>query len=150
MQEYLPGAEFGIGLIGNPDSGFRVLPPLMVDFSRLMPGLSPILTYESKTDPTSAYWRATELRRAELDGGVLCRLTQSATRLFARLQCRDYAQFDFRTGGDGAIKLMEVNPNPAWDCEAKLAIMAGFAGMRYAEFLSEILETAQRRLVSPA
>lgn len=52
---------------------------------------------------------------AKIESAVLDLLTQSAARLFARLQCRDYARFDFRTGGDGTIKLMEVNPNPAWD-----------------------------------
>ena len=146
VQEYLPGAEYGIGLIGNPGEGFRVLPPLAVDFDGLPQGLAPILAYESKTDPASPYWRSIQFRPAELDGDVLSKLIQSATRLFTRLQCRDYARFDFRTGGDGMIKLMEVNPNPAWDCDAKLAIMAGFAGMSYTEYLSAILDAAQRRL----
>ncbi|MGC1955883.1 MAG: hypothetical protein WA970_25610 [Gammaproteobacteria bacterium] len=86
-------------------------------------------TYESKTDPASAYWKAIQLRRAEIESAVLDLLTQSAARLFARLQWRDYARFDFRTGGDGTIKLMEVNPNPTWDYEAKLAVTAGFAEM---------------------
>ncbi|MGD2140976.1 MAG: methyltransferase domain-containing protein, partial [Burkholderiales bacterium] len=38
IQEYLQGAEYSIGLIGNPDK-FEVLPPLEVDYSALPGGL---------------------------------------------------------------------------------------------------------------
>ncbi len=49
--------------------------------------------------------------------------------LFRRFQLRDYARFDFRVGSDNTPKLMEVNPNPAWAYDGKLAFMAGFAGI---------------------
>jgi D-alanine-D-alanine ligase len=41
---------------------------------------------------------------------------------------------------------MEVNPNPAWDSEAKLALMAGFAGRSYAQLMAMILEAAWTRI----
>ena len=52
VQEYLPGPEYGMGLVGNPETGLAALPPLEVDFSRLPAGLAPILSFESKTDPS--------------------------------------------------------------------------------------------------
>ena len=55
MQEYLPGPEYGIGLIGNPGQGLDALPPLQVDFSALPEGLAPILSYESKSLPDSPF-----------------------------------------------------------------------------------------------
>jgi D-alanine-D-alanine ligase len=146
LQEYLPGAEYGLTLIGNPGTGYRVLPPLTVDYSGLPEGLSPILAYEAKNQRDSPYWTQIHYRPAELDGDRLMGMVDSAERLFARLHCRDYARFDFRTGVDGAIKLMEVNPNPAWDHEAKMALMAGYAGKSYAELLGMILAAAQARL----
>lgn len=148
VQEYLPGTEYGLALIGNPDSGFTALPPLTVDYSALPEGLAPILAYESKTQPGSPYWTQIAFRPAELDAGTMESLVEFAKRLFARLQCRDYARFDFRTAADGTVKLMEVNPNPAWDNEAKLALMAGFAGKSYPELLAMILEAAQARLAT--
>jgi D-alanine-D-alanine ligase len=69
-----------------------------------------------------------------------------AKRLFARLGCRDYARFDFRCAADGEPKLMEVNPNPAWANDGKLAFMAGFAGIAYPDMLKMILDAALRRL----
>lgn len=148
LQEYLPGTEYGLALIGNPGCGFTALPPLRVDYADLPQGLAPILAYESKTDPDSPYWTSIHIRPAELAPTVVDELIQHAQRLFERLQCRDYARFDFRGAADGTIKLMEVNPNPAWDCEAKLALMGGFAGHSYAQVLAMILEAAQARLAA--
>jgi D-alanine-D-alanine ligase len=145
-QEYLPGPEYGLALLGNPGAGFTSLPMLEVDFSRLPEGLSPILSFESKTMPDSPYWTDIHFRPAALPATTVGALRRGAARLFERIQCRDYGRFDFRTGADGIIKLMEVNPNPAWDPEAKLAIMAGFAGQSYAEMLAMLLEIAQTRV----
>ena len=146
VQEFLPGTEYGLGLIGNPGTGFTVLPPLEVDYGGLPAGLPAIMGYESKTDPASPYWTGIRFRRAGLTDAEVQRLAAGAKRLFARLQCRDYARFDFRTAAGGTIKLMEVNPNPAWDHEAKLALMAGFAGHSYAGMFALILAAARARL----
>lgn len=146
-QEYLPGPEYGMALLGNPETGFSSFPLLEVDFSALPEGLSPILSFESKTMPDSPYWTDIRFRPAELPPSRVTALRRSAERLFERVRCRDYARFDFRVGADGEIKLIEVNPNPAWDSEAKLAIMAGFAGKTYADLLGLLLEIAQSRAI---
>ncbi len=145
VQEFLGGTEYGVGLIGNPGLGFTVLPPMEVDYSSLDAGLAPILSYESKTVPSSPYWSQIHFRAARLDGATVERLVAHAALLFERLQCRDYARFDFRADAAGEIKLMEVNANPAWCWDGKLNFMAGFAGWSYAQLLRAILETAQRR-----
>lgn len=146
VQEFLSGTEYGVGVIGNPETGLTVLPPLQVDYSGLDSGLAPILSFESKVDPDSPYWTKIKYREARLDDATRQALSDTACRLFARLGLRDYGRFDFRTGADGVIKLMEVNPNPAWDYGAKLAIMAGVAGMSYAEMLRLLVDTALARV----
>ena len=40
---------------------------------------------------------------------------------------------------------MEVNPNPAWGYDAKLAIMAGLRGWSYPDLLRSLVETAWAR-----
>jgi D-alanine-D-alanine ligase len=146
VQEYLPGPEYGIGLIGNPATGLTALPALEVDFSRLPAELNPILSFESKALPDSPYWTEIKFRRATADPALLERIERHASRLFARLGCRDYARFDFRCAADGTPRLMEVNPNPAWANDGKLAFMAGFAGIAYPELLRMILDAALTRL----
>lgn len=148
IQEYLPGPEYGLALIGNPDTGLEALPPLQVDFSALPDDCAPILAFESKAVFSSPYYTDIRFEPASLPKEVSTRMRRDAERLFRRLLCRDYARFDFRAGADGRVKLIEVNPNPAWDPEAKLAIMARFAGKSYPETLAMILEAAQARLAT--
>lgn len=145
LQEYLAGAEYSVGIIGNGGDGYLVLPPVEVDYSGLPDGLSPILSYESKTIPDSPYWTDIRYHEAALDDATRNALTGHATAMFERLGCQDYARCDFRAGRDGVVKLLEVNPNPAWSYDGKLAMMAGFAGMRYGEMLTRIIDVARRR-----
>jgi D-alanine-D-alanine ligase len=145
VQEYLPGTEYGLVLVGNPDAGLVAFPPLEVDYAELPEGLPPILAFESKTGPETPY-KAVRPRPARLSATDVARLRRHAELLFSRLQCRDYARFDFRTGADGVVKLMDVNPNPAWSSDANMAIMAGFGGKSYPELLAMILDAAEARL----
>jgi D-alanine-D-alanine ligase len=145
VQEFLPGSEYAVALIGNPEDGFAVLPPLEVDYSGLEPGLPRILAYESKTTPDSPYWKQLGYRQAELPVPERESLVRYAELLFERLGCRDYARFDFRTAAGGSAKLLEVNPNPAWCWDGKLQLMTNFAGGSEADLFRMILEAAQMR-----
>ena len=148
IQEYLPGTEYSVGVLGNPGLGYTMLPLLEVDYRLLDGNLPPILSYESKWDPDSPYWTQIRYREAETDDDTKQRLIHYSTVLFERLGCRDYARFDFRADANGEIKLLEVNPNPGWCWDGKLNIMAGFAGHRYADLLRMIVEAAQARIAS--
>lgn len=145
IQEYLEGAEYSVSLIGNPDR-FEVLPILEVDYSGLPPELPRILSYESKWDPESPYWTALKYKEAEISEETHRKLIHFSMRLFERLECRDYARFDFRCNAQGIPKLLEVNPNPGWCWDGKLNLMAGFAGMDYSDLLEKILQAARDRL----
>ncbi len=145
VQEFLTGPEYSVSLVGNPDQGLRALALLEVDYSRLDPNLPRILGYESKWEPTSAYWTQIRYHEANLPDHVQGQLIEHSARLFERLGCREYARFDFRADSKGEIKLLEVNPNPGWCWDGKLNIMAGFQGMRYTELLSQILAAAEER-----
>jgi D-alanine-D-alanine ligase len=146
VQEFLEGSEYTVALIGNPARGYTILPPLEVDYSALDPGLPRILGYESKWIPESPYWDQIQYRCAELSDEDYRRITEASVALFERLECRDYARFDFRTDSRGEIKLLEVNPNPGWCWDGKLNLMAGFQGLRYSQLLGLILQTARERI----
>ncbi|MGQ0672892.1 MAG: methyltransferase domain-containing protein [Hyphomicrobium sp.] len=146
VQEYLTGSEYSVGMIGNPEQGLRALPILEVDFSRLDPNLPKILGYESKWEPDSPYWTQIKYHEANLPELSQQQLVEHSARMFERLGCRDYARFDFRADAKGEIKLLEVNPNPGWCWDGKLNIMAGWQGLRYSEFLGQILQAAVERL----
>ena len=145
IQEFLSGREYSVALIGNPASGLDPLPVLEVDYSTLDQGLPKILGYESKWDPASPYWSQIRYVETSLDAEMQREMVQNCAHLFEALGCRDYARFDFRADAGGVIKLLEVNPNPGWCWDGKLNLMAGFAGISYAELLGRILESAVSR-----
>ncbi len=145
IQEYLDGPEYTVGLIGNPGK-FETLPLMEVDFSQLPENLPKILSYESKWIPDSPYWNQIKYKEADLSDEVSRKLIDYSQALFERLECRDYARFDFRADSQGNIKLLEVNPNPGWCWDGKFNLMAGFAGITYTQFLEMILRAAKERL----
>jgi len=144
VQEYLRGAEYSVGILGNPDQ-FEVLPILEVDYNDLDPTLPKILSYESKWLPESSYWNDIKYKTARLEDRTKQRLIDCSKRLFERTGCRDYARFDFRCDDNGDIKLLEVNPNPGWCWDGKLNLMAEYAGISYALLLEMILTLASER-----
>jgi D-alanine-D-alanine ligase len=146
IQEFLMGAEYSVALLGNPGFGFRQLPILEVDYSDLSPELPRILEYGSKWLPDSPYWSVIRYQETSADEETKRKLYDYSTLLFERLGCRDYARFDFRADAQHEIKLLEVNPNTGWCWDGKLNLMAGFAGMRYSELLTEILHIASERV----
>jgi len=146
IQEFLPGEEFSVGIIGNPGLGYQVLPVAQVDYSGLDPGLPPILGYESKWEPDSPYWTQIKYDEAHVHEEAQRKLIDHSILLFERLECRDYARFDYRADAAGKIKLLEVNPNPGWCWDGKLNYMAAFGGLRYADLLRMILLAGQERV----
>jgi len=146
VQEFLTGAEFSVGLVGNPDQGLRALPILEVDYTKLDAALPRILGYESKWEPDSPYWRQIRYVETQLPEVAQQQLVEHSARLFERLGCRDYARFDFRADARGELKLLEVNPNPGWCWDGKMNLMAAFQGMRYSDLLGQILQAAVERL----
>jgi D-alanine-D-alanine ligase len=145
IQEYLQGKEYSVSLIGN-QGRFEVLPVLEVDYSDLPANLPKILAYESKWLPDSPYWTQIKYHEANLDENNYRNIVDYSKKLFTKMECRDYARFDFRADATGQIKILEVNPNPGWCWDGKFNYMAGYAGIEYHEMLEKIINAACERL----
>jgi D-alanine-D-alanine ligase len=145
MQEFLPGREWSVTLIGNPGAGLEALPILEADYRALAPALPPIQPYAAKWDRASPYWDGFDFRPARLDGAESARLIAMSAQLFERLSCRDYARFEFRADAAGTVKLLEVNPNPSWACDSEMTQAAELAGLSYGGLLDKVLAAARAR-----
>lgn len=157
VQEYLTGSEYGIGMVGNVDTGFHFFPILEVDYTKIIDrNLPPILGFESKWDPTSPYWSEIQYKRARLSPAVEAKLKDSCITLWKRFGFKDYGRFDFRCdvgkgdgygpAGVGEIKLLEVNPNPGWCWDGKFTLMAQMDGYQYRDVLAMIIWAAHDRV----
>jgi len=145
VEEFLTGADLTVGVIGNPPDDYLVLPIVEEDYSSLPPELPRLCGYEAKWNPDSPYWNLGSIP-ADLPPDTQHTIIEACLRLFERLECRDYARFDWRLDARGNPKLLEANPNPGWCWDGHLAKMAGLAGLSYADMLTAILAAAERRL----
>lgn len=147
VEEFLTGADFTVGIIGNPPESYTVLPIIQEDYSALPPELPRLCGYEAKWMPDSPYWQIKSIP-ANLPDDVEKFVVECCLKLFERLECRDYSRFDWRLDSQGNPKILEVNPNPGWCWDGHLAKMSKIAGLSYSQMLGDILRAAEERLSS--
>ena len=144
VEQFLTGKDISVGVIGNPSTGFEFLPIIEEDYSLLPEGYPRICGYEAKWDPESPYWQIRSVP-ANLGEATEQFLQDSCLKLFERVECRDYARFDWRLDDNGTPRLLEVNPNPGWCWDGHLAKMAKLADISYAEMLGMIIRASLQR-----
>jgi D-alanine-D-alanine ligase len=145
VEEFLPGKDLSIGIIGNPPDSYKILPIIEEDYSMLPQKLPKICGYEAKWLPESPYWNVKSIQ-SKLPENVEKFIVGCCLKLFERLGCRDYCRFDWRLDSKGNPKLLEINPNPGWCWDGHLAKMAKIAGISYTEMLKMFLSATEKRL----
>jgi D-alanine-D-alanine ligase len=149
VEEFLPGAEFTCGVLGN-GSEARVLPIVGMNFSALPHGAVPIYGFEAKwiwdrpeqpLDIFACPASVSETMRTAIERVVL--------RAYRVLGCRDWARVDVRLDADGVPNIVEVNPLPGIlpdpadnSCLPKAARAAGLS---YEELIQSCLLHAADR-----
>ena len=146
VEEFLPGKDLTIGIIGNVPETYTVLPIIEEDYSQLPEGLPKICGYEAKWLTDSPYFQSLRSIEAKLDKEIENRIITCSLKLAERLECRDYVRFDWRLDANGNPRLLEVNPNPGWCWDGHLAKMVAIHKMSYADMLQAILESAENRV----
>ncbi len=145
VEEFLTGKDISVGIIGNPPESYQVLPVIEEDYSSLPEDLPKICGYEAKWLPDSPYWGLKSIP-ADLPEDTRREIVAGCIKLYERLECRDYARFDWRLDAEGNPKLLEVNPNPGWCWDGHMTKMFKVAGGDYTQMLAAILRAAEGRL----
>jgi D-alanine-D-alanine ligase len=149
VEEFLPGREFTVALLGN-GGDVRVLPIVEIRFDALPEGMNPIYSYEAKWvwDTTD---RPLEIYDcpARLTPALEQEITSISLKTYAVLGCRDWSRIDVRLDGAGRPHVLEVNPLPGIlpdprdnSCFPKAARAAG---MTYNQLINAALDAAMRR-----
>jgi D-alanine-D-alanine ligase len=148
VEEFLPGKEFTVGLIGNGEP--TVLPVVEFLFDKLPEGASPIYSYEAKW-----IWDMPEkplkISRcpAEIPQNLEKEIRQTAVRAFQFLNCQDVCRIDMRLDEDNHPRILEVNPLPGLipdpDTHSCLPEAARAAGFTYDQLICTILWQALER-----
>jgi len=110
LEEFLPGAEFTCGVIGNGKDA-RVLPIVGMRFDALPEGALPIYGFEAKWiwDTPDRPLQMFECP-ARISDSLRQAVEQVTLRAFNALGCRDWSRIDVRLDGDGVPNVVEVNP----------------------------------------
>jgi len=149
VEEYLHGAEFTCGVLGN-GAGARVLPIVGLNFGALPAGAVPIYGFEAKW-----VWdqpeRPLEIFEcpARLADSARTAIEKVVLRAYRVLGCRDWSRVDVRLDADGVPNVVEVNPlpgilpNPADNSCLPKAARA--AGLSYDELIQSCLLHAAER-----
>jgi D-alanine-D-alanine ligase len=153
VEEFLPGREFTVALLGNGDS-LRTLPIVELKFDALPPGVNPIYSYEAKW-----IWDRSEKPLdifqcpAVLEQSLRDEIESMCRSAFRVLNCRDWARIDVRLDADGRPHILEINPLPGIlprpednSCFPKAARAAG---MSYNRLINTVLDIAMNRAGIP-
>jgi D-alanine-D-alanine ligase len=137
VESFLPGREMTVAIVGNgPDA--RVLGVMEVTFR---PGADTAYTALNKKE------YKTLIDYALLDGEPLAQKARKlALAAYEALGCRDLARVDIRCDAAGEPQFLEINPLPGLHpTYSDLPILAGRAGIPYADLLGLIVEASARR-----
>jgi D-alanine-D-alanine ligase len=138
VEEFLPGREFTVGVVGTGDAA-RAVAVMEVRFRR---GGDAIYSYESKEH----YLDLVDYAIPD-DPGLERAIAEVALASWRGLGCRDGGRVDLRLDGRGHPMFMEVNPlaglNPI---DSDLPIMCRIIGWPYEELIGEIVRSAAARI----
>lgn len=134
VEEYVPGREFTIGILGE-----EVLPIVEI--------ISPTGFYSNtqKEDLTSQVRR---INPTDLSNEKTAAFQALAKRAMNVLHLYDVCRMDMRMDHDGNPYVLEVNPIPLMDpdpSQASLIFAAVSAGYTYTDVVRKIIESAARR-----
>jgi D-alanine-D-alanine ligase len=139
VEEYLPGREFTVGLLGNGPRA-RALGTVEVAFNR--PVERAIYSFENKHD----YDDVVEYEALE-PGPLRDAVERLALDAYLALECRDCSRADLRHDADGRPSFMEINPLPGLNAiHSDLPLIARYAGMTFADLVGGIIGAACERL----
>lgn len=141
VEEFLPGREFRALVVGNHH--LNVLPIEEVIY-KLPPDKPKIITYSAKWVQKDKYFRAIhEQCPADIDAELKEKIESTAKRSFTALSCRHYASVDIRQDKDGALKVIDVNPNTDISAGGSLRYPLETAGIDYTAFIQNLLKLAR-------
>lgn len=144
IEEYIEGDEVDVSIMGNEER-VKVLPLSRSIFDDLPPGVWGIYPYQAKWDDSSVYEKIRVERPAKYSQKLTALISEICLDAYNLVDAHDYARIEVRVDKQGNPYILEVNPNPSinrGDCVPNCAEMTG---LKYEDFIEDILNEAIRR-----
>ena len=145
VEEFLPGREFTVGLLGNRH--LHAFPIMEINYSPVPPEHGAVYSRHFKEHwDDDRYYLCPAPVSPELERQLLA----AATAAFRALGCRDVARVDLRLDGEGRVHVLELNPLPGMAPGfSDLPRAAAAGGWSYPELVNGILDVCLYRLGMP-
>lgn len=134
VEELIDGVEATVGVLGNPEQGLRVFPPV-----EIRPHAGRFFDFEEKYSEDGAI----ELCPPEsLDAEACERLQERALRAYRALGCEGYARIDFLVPDDGEPVFLEANTLPGFTPRSLFPMAAAADGLDFRALCLELVRLA--------
>ncbi len=142
VEQYIPGREFTVGMLGN-GRDIRVFEPMEI-------------VYLNQNSPDRIY--SFEVKQnyqklirydcpADIPASLRQKIAGTALKIFTLLGCRDFGRVDFRLSPAGELYFIEINPLPGLaPGYSDYPMLAAFDGLSYETLVQGVLRSALKRL----
>lgn len=147
IEEYLPGDEFDVSIIGSVDSDLEALPLSRVVYDKFPSGLWHIRSFDYKFKDSGRENDSIEIQRPpkNISKKLISLVTEIALDTFMIMQANDYARVDIKLDSKGNPHVLELNPNPSINIGDCVPSVAKVKGIEYPELLEKIISSALHR-----
>ncbi len=137
VETYIEGRELYVGILGNRQ--LKVLPTWEMIFEHAKD--TPVIaTSRVKWDVAHQKKLGVRtLRARDISDEIQSKIVKTCKRVYKALSLSGYARVDLRLRDDGAIFVIEANPNPNLSFGEDFAESADSIGIQYEELLQKIL-----------
>ena len=154
VEEFLPGREFTVTVMGNEgvEKGVYTLPIVEQNYDVFPPELKKFASYEAKWffEDTLPDARVAYICPAKLDAGLQKMIEQLCINAYEVLKCRDVARIDLRLDADRKPALLELNTLPGMMPDPNVVsyfpVASRAAGWSFNQMVGTIISHARERL----
>jgi len=138
VEEYVPGLEFCVGLLGNEE--LEILPLVEVDFKGRE---NPLLTREDKFHKTADEPR--KICPVFLSKDLEGQIKRIAVQTFRACHCKDYARVDLRVDPAGRPYVLEINSMASLGQGGSFVMAAKEVGYTFESLINHIVDITSLR-----
>lgn len=135
VEEFIPGREFAVGLLGNGD-----------------PEVLPIVEFDMAGDPNAIQTYSEKMKKpkgkicpAQVDPATEEKLADLTKAAFRALGLYDFCRADFRMDADGNLYVLELNSMASLGQTGSYVHAAKVAGYTYESLINRMLDVAVER-----
>ena len=149
IEEFLPGREFTIAVLGNGDE-IEILPIIEILYEEFPKDVMPLYSYEAKwiLDTKENEFNVFNCP-AKLDNKLEEQIKETVLLTYNVLRCKDWGRIDVRLDKNGVPNIIEINPLPGImpdpNENSSFPKAARAAGMNYNQLIQSALYHAAKR-----